>query len=42
VLRGRLEAVGIAVARWNEDDGLAPALGGVNSFRRSARHALHA
>jgi len=42
VLRGRLEAVGVAVARWNEDDGLAPALEGVNSFRRSARRALHA
>jgi uncharacterized protein (DUF58 family) len=42
VLRGRLEAVGVAVARWSEDDGLAPALEGVNSFRRSARHALHA
>lgn len=42
VLRGRLEAVGVAVARWNEGDGLAPALEGVNSFRRSARHALHA
>jgi uncharacterized protein (DUF58 family) len=40
VLRGRLEALGIAVARWDEDDGLAPALEGVNSFRRSARHVL--
>jgi hypothetical protein len=35
-----LEALGIAVARWDEDDGLAPALEGVNSFRRSARHVL--
>ena len=42
LLRGRLEAVGVAVARWTGDDGLAPALEGVNSFRRSARHALHA
>jgi len=40
VLRGRLEALGIAVARWDEDDSLAPALEGVNSFRRSARHVL--
>jgi uncharacterized protein (DUF58 family) len=40
VLRGRLEALGIAVARWDEDDSLAPALEGVNSFRRSAPHVL--
>jgi hypothetical protein len=40
VLRGRLEALGIAVARWDEHDGLAPALEAVNSFRRSARHVL--
>jgi uncharacterized protein (DUF58 family) len=42
MLRGRFEAAGVAVARWNQDDGLASALEGVNSFRRSARHAVRA
>src|SRR5262249_45934805 len=40
-LRARLRALGIAVAIWDQDDMLGPALEGVNSFRRSARHALH-
>ncbi len=41
-MRGRLQALGIGVATWEEDDTLGPALEGVNAFRRSARHALQA
>jgi uncharacterized protein (DUF58 family) len=40
-LRVRLRALGIAVAVWDGDDGLASALEGVNAFRRS-RHVAHA
>lgn len=36
-LRSRLQALGIGVALWQDDDGLGPALEGVNSFRRSVR-----
>ena len=39
-LRARLQALGIGVAVWGDDDTLGPALEGVNAFRRSARHAL--
>jgi uncharacterized protein (DUF58 family) len=39
-LRARLQAQGIGVAVWEEDDTLGPALEGVNAFRRFARHAL--
>ena len=41
-LRARLQAQGIGVAVWEEDDTLGPALEGVNAFRRFARHALRA
>ena len=41
-LRARLQALGIGVAVWEDDETLGPALEGVNSFRRSARHALRA
>jgi uncharacterized protein (DUF58 family) len=37
-LRARLRGFGIAVAQWDDDRGLGPALEGVNSFRRSIRH----
>jgi uncharacterized protein (DUF58 family) len=40
--RSRLQALGIGVALWTEDTALAPALEGVNAFRRSARHAVRA
>jgi uncharacterized protein (DUF58 family) len=36
-MRGRLRAIGIGVAVWEHDEGLGPALEGVNAFRRSAR-----
>jgi len=39
-LRARLQALGIGVVVWEHDAALAPALEGVNAFRRSARHAL--
>jgi uncharacterized protein (DUF58 family) len=38
-LRTRLAQLGIAVGVWDDDDGLGPALEGVNAFRRSTRHA---
>jgi hypothetical protein len=41
-LRARLQAQGIGVALWVQDDTLGPALEGVNAFRRFARHALRA
>jgi uncharacterized protein (DUF58 family) len=41
-LRSRLQALGIGVALWTEDTALAPALEGVNAYRRSARHAVRA
>ena len=41
-LRARLQALGIGVAVWEDDETLGPALEGVNAFRRSARHALRA
>jgi uncharacterized protein (DUF58 family) len=37
--RTRLAQLGIAVGVWDDDDGLGAALEGVNSFRRSTRHA---
>ena len=40
-LRARLQALGIGVALWEADAALAPALEGVNSFRRSARSLAH-
>jgi uncharacterized protein (DUF58 family) len=39
-LRARLQSLGIGVAVWERDGTLGPALEGVNTFRRSARHAL--
>jgi uncharacterized protein (DUF58 family) len=41
-LRARLQALGIGVAAWREDDGLGAALEEVNRFRRSARQAVSA
>lgn len=41
-LRARLQALGIGVASWQEEDGLGPAVEGVNTFRRSARLVAHA
>jgi uncharacterized protein (DUF58 family) len=41
-LRARLQAQGIGVAVWDEEDELGPALEGVNAFRRFARNALGA
>jgi hypothetical protein len=41
-LRARLQSLGIAIAVWERDGSLGPAVEGVNSFRRSARHALRA
>jgi uncharacterized protein (DUF58 family) len=41
-LRARLQSLGIAVAVWERTDTLGPALEGVNTFRRSVRHAVHA
>ncbi len=41
-LRARLQALGIGVSVWEEDDMLGPALEGVNRFRRSARHVMRA
>lgn len=41
-LRARLQALGIGVAVWDDDETLGPALEGVNSFRRSARPAVRA
>jgi len=41
-LRARLRALGIAVAVWDPDLTLGPALEEVNAFRRSARHAAFA
>ena len=41
-MRGSLRALGIAVAVWEEQGMLGPALEGVNAFRRSARRALPA
>ncbi len=38
-LRTRLRGLGIAVALWDNDVGLGPALEGVNSFRRSVQRA---
>jgi uncharacterized protein (DUF58 family) len=40
--RSRLQSLGIGVALWTEETALAPALEGVNAFRRSARHAVRA
>ena len=37
-LRARLQALGIGIAVWEDERALSPALEGVNSFRRSARH----
>jgi uncharacterized protein (DUF58 family) len=39
VLRARLEQLGIAVARWNDEVGLETALEGVRTYRRHARLA---
>lgn len=41
-LRTRLQGLGIAVAVWEDDDTLSPALEGVNAFRRSARRMSRA
>jgi uncharacterized protein (DUF58 family) len=41
-LRTRLQSLGIAVAVWDRDDNLGPAIEGVNRFRRSAPHAVRA
>jgi uncharacterized protein (DUF58 family) len=41
-LRTRLQSFGIAVAVWERDGTLGPALEGVNQFRRSAQRALRA
>jgi len=41
-VRAHLQGLGIGVALWNADGALAPALEGVNSFRRSVRHAVSA
>jgi uncharacterized protein (DUF58 family) len=41
-LRARLQSLGIGVAVWGRDGTLGPALEGVNSFRRSAQHAVRA
>jgi uncharacterized protein (DUF58 family) len=41
-LRARLQSLGIGVAVWQRDGSLGPALEGVNTFRRSARHAVRA
>ena len=38
--RARLQALGIGIAVWDDDHALGPALEGVNSFRRSARHLV--
>jgi uncharacterized protein (DUF58 family) len=39
-LRARLQALGVGVAVWQGDANLGPVLEGVNTFRRSTRHAL--
>jgi uncharacterized protein (DUF58 family) len=41
-LRARLRSLGIGVALWQENGELGPAVEGVNSFRRSARHVTPA
>ena len=41
-LRARLQSLGIGVAVWERDSALGPALEGVNTFRRSAQHAVRA
>ena len=41
-LRARLQGLGIAVATWERERALGPALEGVNTFRRSIRHAARA
>ena len=41
-LRARLQSLGIGVAVWERDGTLGPALEGVNTFRRSAQHAVRA
>ncbi|MGH2702062.1 MAG: DUF58 domain-containing protein, partial [Actinomycetota bacterium] len=40
VRRGRIERLGVPVARWDEDGGLEKALQEVNAFWRSARRLL--
>ena len=40
--RARLQSLGIGVAVWERDGTLGPALEGVNTFRRSTRHAVRA
>jgi uncharacterized protein (DUF58 family) len=39
VVRGRLEQLGVAVARWNDDTDLETALEGVRTYRRHAKLA---
>jgi uncharacterized protein (DUF58 family) len=41
-LRAQLQSLGIGIAVWEREGTLAPALEGVNRFRRSARHAARA
>jgi hypothetical protein len=39
VLRSRLEQLGVAVARWNDETALETALEGVRTYRRHVRLA---